>query len=163
MSAVLYSALLVATVRALQGSSIGGDGTQQGTARVMDAPFGRALVAVVGVAVLAYGVYELYDGYKAKFTRKLQLDGVAARQSKTVRNVSRFGIIARGLVWVLMGVFFVRSAIDYDPSESKGMGGALASLAEQPFGTILLAIVAAGLVAYAAYCFIEARYRRLEA
>ena len=37
---------------------------------------------------------------------------------------------------------------------------ALEALAAQPYGTVLLALAAAGLVAYAVYMAVEARYRR---
>ncbi|HSU83318.1 MAG TPA: DUF1206 domain-containing protein, partial [Thermoanaerobaculia bacterium] len=40
-------------------------------------------------------------------------------------------------------------------------GGALATLAAQPHGTILLALVAIGLIAFGAYSFLLARYGRI--
>jgi hypothetical protein len=42
----------------------------------------------------------------------------------------------------------------------RGLDGALETLAAQPYGTLLLALAAAGLVAYAVYMALEARYRR---
>jgi hypothetical protein len=52
----------------------------------------------------------------------------------------------------------LRAAIEYDPNEAIGLDGALAKLAEQPYGDFLLGVVAAGLLAFAAFCFIQARY-----
>jgi hypothetical protein len=49
----------------------------------------------------------------------------------------------------------------HDPSRARGLEGALDALASQPYGQWLLAFVAAGLACYGAYCFVEARYRRL--
>jgi uncharacterized membrane protein (DUF2068 family) len=48
-----------------------------------------------------------------------------------------------------------------NPSEARGLDGALAALAEQPFGPYLLALVAAGLAAYGVFALVEARYRRM--
>jgi hypothetical protein len=61
----------------------------------------------------------------------------------------------------MIGVFLGKAAIEYDPNEAVGIDGALLKLVEQPFGPVLLGLVAAGLIAYAAYCLVEARYREL--
>lgn len=165
ISGVLYAILLVATLRVLLGggSSGGGSSAEDWTGKLMSAPFGQALVAVVGLVILGYGVKEAYRGFKKKFVRKLALDGIAARKSKWVCEVSRYGLIARGFVFGVMGVFLLQAAISANPQEASGLGEALSRLASQPFGTILLAVVALGLVAYAAYALVEARYRRLGA
>ena len=34
-------------------------------------------------------------------------------------------------------------------------------LAQRPYGALLLGAVAVGLMAYALYCFVQARYRRI--
>jgi len=54
----------------------------------------------------------------------------------------------------------VRAALQRDPSETKGLGGALDVLASQAYGPWLLGFVAVGLIAYAVYCFSYVRYRR---
>jgi hypothetical protein len=64
-------------------------------------------------------------------------------------------------VFAIIGVFLGKAALEYDPSEAVGIDGALLKLVEQPFGQWLLGLVAAGLVAYAVYCLVEARYRRI--
>ena len=43
----------------------------------------------------------------------------------------------------------------------RGLGGALDTLAAQPFGTFILAAVALGLAAYGVYCWFNARYRQI--
>ena len=45
----------------------------------------------------------------------------------------------------------------------KGLDGALQTLAQQPYGKILLGIVALGLVAYAIYMIVQSRYRSFKA
>jgi hypothetical protein len=56
-------------------------------------------------------------------------------------------------------VFAVKAAVDYNPKDAVGLDGALQRLAHQSYGPALLALTAAGLVAYAIYCFVDARYR----
>jgi hypothetical protein len=71
------------------------------------------------------------------------------------------GHVARGVVFTIIGVFLGKAAIEYDPKEAVGIDGALLKLVEQPYGRVLLGLVAAGLVAYALYCLVEARYREI--
>ena len=71
------------------------------------------------------------------------------------------GHVARGAVFAVVGVFLAKAAIEYDPNEAVGIDGALLKVVEASYGTLLLALVAAGLIAYAVYCFVEARYRRI--
>jgi hypothetical protein len=122
------------------------------TARLMDLPFGRWLVLVAGLAVLGYGVYQL----RAKLSRQLHLT------SPAVIAVSRFGIAARGVVFLVIGGSIALAAWRHDPSEAHGTSGALRQIAE-PLGGWLLVIVGIGLVAYGAYAMINARYRRIAA
>lgn len=164
-SAVAHTALLAATVRLLTSGRSGGssNATRDWTARLMDAPFGQALVAVAGVIVLGFGAREVWKAYKRSFEKKLMLDGVAAKQSHRLTRICQFGVAARGAVFAIMGLFLLQAAIRHDPSEARGIGQTLSTIAEGPFGMILLGLVAAGLIAYAVYALVEARYRRMPA
>jgi hypothetical protein len=71
------------------------------------------------------------------------------------------GHLARALVFGLMGAFLVRAAWQYDAKETIGLDGALAKVLQQDYGDTLLGLVAAGLLAYGLYCFVEARYREV--
>lgn len=50
---------------------------------------------------------------------------------------------------------------EYDPQEAIGLDGALSKLAAESYGTLLLGTAAAGLLAYGAFCFVQARYRQI--
>ena len=60
----------------------------------------------------------------------------------------------------MIGAFLVMAGIRARPETARGLGGALASLAQQPFGPWLLGLVALGLIAYGIFALTEARYRR---
>jgi hypothetical protein len=85
--------------------------------------------------------------------------GGEERRWYTVLGV--IGHNARGVVFVLAGFFLARAAWQYDPKEAIGIDGALAKLAHQPYGHALLGLTAAGLLAYALFCLVQARYREL--
>ncbi len=77
------------------------------------------------------------------------------------RLVGTIGHLARMVVFVLVGVFLLKAAIEFDPKKAVGLDGALAKLAHQPYGSFPLGIVAAGLIAFAVYSATDARYRRI--
>ena len=71
------------------------------------------------------------------------------------------GYTARGVVFLLAGFFVVRAAWQFDPKEAVGLDGALARLAHAEYGMLLLGLAAAGLLAYALFSFVQARYRKV--
>jgi hypothetical protein len=64
-------------------------------------------------------------------------------------------------VFTLVGIFLVRAAYQYDPKEAVGLDGALSEILQADYGTLLLGLVAAGLVAFGIYSLAEARYREV--
>lgn len=86
----------------------------------------------------------------------------AAREAKPwVIWLSRFGYVATGVVYIILGFLAVQAALQYDPQEAGGLREALLTLAQQPLGPWLLGIVAVGLVAYGFYALALAQYRRV--
>ena len=65
------------------------------------------------------------------------------------------------VVFVLIGYFLVKTAIDYNPEEAITLDGALGKLAHASYGPIVLGVVAAGLISFGLYSFADARYRKL--
>ncbi len=70
-------------------------------------------------------------------------------------------MLARFVVFSLIGIFLVKAAYQYESKEAIGLDGALRKIVDASYGPVLLGIVAAGLVCYALFCFFEARYRRV--
>ena len=134
-----------------------GGGAEDWTAWLMSQPFGQWLVALVGLVVIGVAIAFLVQAVKASFMR--ELDARAHRPA--IRNICRYGILARAIVFAVIGIFLVIAAWQADPSEAKGLGAALRSLREQPYGPWLLGFVGLGLVAFAFYSFVAARYRRI--
>jgi hypothetical protein len=78
-----------------------------------------------------------------------------------MRRLGRFGVLARGLTFGIIGVFLVRAARHADPGEARNVGGALRFLQGQEHGALFLGVVALGLVSYGLFALFEARYRRI--
>jgi hypothetical protein len=165
VSGIAYGTLAIAAARIASGSQSaadsGGGGTQGMTANLMAQPFGRWLVALAGIAVIVSGLYQLKEGWQEKFRRRLNLDELPAELQRRVVQTGKMGLIARGSVFLMIGMFLLVAAWQADPTEARGLGGALATLAQQPYGPWLLGLVALGLVAFGIYSLVESRYRRI--
>lgn len=136
-----------------------GDGGSQGTADwLMSLPFGRWLVGGVGLVLIAAGVAHAIKGWKTKFDKYFDMP---ARKQSWAYPVCRFGLAVRGLVFVIIGGFFLLAAYQVNPEKAGGTAEMFTTLREQPFGPWLLAFVAIGLFAFGAYSVLEAVYRRV--
>ena len=165
LSGIAYAGVAVnAALLAFGNSSGGGGGSsskQDWTATVMQQPLGRWLVGIGGAIIIGIGFYRIYRAYKIKFRKKLNLSELDNKQEEWLVNISRFGIAARGVVFIMLGFFVVQAAHQSNPQQVKGLDGALYTLTQQPFGKVLLTLMALGLVAYAVYLLLQARYRRI--
>jgi hypothetical protein len=162
VSGVIYlaSAVLAVSLVTSSSTSTGGDEKAE-TAKVLDWPAGRWIVLAVGVGLLAEGAYNLYRAATRKFRERLKEHEMQGAVRPWAIGSGVLGHAARGVVFGLVGVFLAKAAIEYDPTEAIGIDGALLKVADASYGTLLLGLVAAGLVAYAVYCLVEARYRRI--
>jgi hypothetical protein len=164
LSGLAYAGLALTAVQLILGSSNAGNGqTQDWTARLMAQPFGPWLVGIIGTIIVGVGLYQFYQSYTANFREKLRRAEMSAAKETWVTRLGRFGLAARGVVFVIGGIFLIRAAMQTNPGAARGLGGALATLAQQPFGPWLLGVVAAGLIAYGIYMLALARYRRMMA
>jgi hypothetical protein len=158
----IYVGLVYTALKLLAGSGSHGSQnakTHHATAQVLSWPAGRWIVALAGFGVAAAG---LFNGYRA-VTRSFaeHWTGASAAAKRWGTRVGVVGLAARMVVFVLIGIFLVKAALDYNPKDAVGLDGALQRLASHSYGHVLLAIVAIGLVAYGAFCFVDARYRKV--
>ena len=162
-SAAIYSGLAVtaASLALGLGRHRGSqDGMQDWTAWLLSKPLGLWLVGLIGLGVMGGGIAFLLKAWKGDVTERLALDAAACRWAKPI---GRFGYAARGVAFLLIGGFFVAAAWHQASSEVKGLAGAFAALRAQPYGWVLLALVAAGHFAFGAFGLIQARFRRIDA
>jgi hypothetical protein len=163
LNGLFHAALAFSAGGLALGSGAGGGGSPDDwTARLLAQPFGRWLAVIVGAIIVGAGLYQFFKAYKADFRDELKLGAMSARAKTWTTRSGRLGYAARGVVFGVIGVFLVQAALQTDPGEAKGLGGALETLSRQPFGPYLLGTVALGLVAYGVFMFVVARYRRIE-
>lgn len=154
--AVLYAVLAVLAVRtATSGGSSGG---QQSAAGVFGWPAGRWLVALVGLVVIGVGVYLVHKGVSKRFLEEVDLGSAPPQTTRLVTRLGQVGFPAKGVALGVVGGLLVYAAVTFDPARAGGLDGALRTILSAPFGRVLLTLVAVGIAAFGAYCFVRARY-----
>lgn len=160
-SGVVYLGFFIVAVRILAGSS-GSSGTPKtATAGVFGWPAGTLIVGAAGVIMIGVGLYQGYRGISKDFLADSKTEEMSPRMKLWIGRVGTVGHVSRMIVFGLVGVFLVKAALDYNPKAAIGLDGALAKVAHQPYGPVLLGIVAVGLIAFAVYSISDARYRRI--
>ncbi|MGH2886919.1 MAG: DUF1206 domain-containing protein, partial [Solirubrobacteraceae bacterium] len=166
---IVYVGLFAVAVRILLGGSAGSGGSGGGgssspsraTAGVLGWPGGAVIVGIAGALFIVICLYQAYDALRGGFAEDVKLGEMSAQQRGAFMAAGRIGLIARSLVFGIVGYFLLRAAISYDPHDAVGVDGALARVHREPLGPVLLALVAAGLLVFACYSLFEARYRQL--
>jgi hypothetical protein len=144
-----------------KGSGQGGDSEQKTTAGVFEWPLGRYVVYAAGLAFAAAALFNAWRAVTCKFNKKLKTGEMSDAEEAAATGVGVLGHLARFVVFALIGAFLLRAAWQFDPKEARGLDGALLEVAQRSYGGLLLGAVAVGLLAYAAYCLVQARYRRI--
>lgn len=161
---LLYLAFFGTALSLALGSSNGGGGSaeeQDATARLLAWSFGRPLVAVVGLGIMAVGAWNGWTGITRRFEKELKRFEMSPAQCSVTVKLGVVGHIARMAAYLLSGGFVVRAAVRFDPNEGVGLDAALHELGASRWGVVMLALVAAGLIAFGAYQFLLARYRQV--
>lgn len=163
--AVIYTSLALTafSIVGLAGSGSGGGGgsEQQGSAFLLGLPGGRWIVGLVGLAVIAFGAKQVHKGVQQKFLGTLRTGEMSSSMRSAVEKLGTAAYVTKGAILVLLGWFFLQSAVTYDPAEAKGLDAALQEIAGQTWGQVVLTLVAVGLLAYGVFAFVESRYRRV--
>jgi hypothetical protein len=126
------------------------------TATLLEKPGGRILVVLIGVGVVVVGGYHVYKGAKKKF-----LEDLRGRPGTWATRAGRVGYVAKGVALAIVGFLFVAAGLHQQAKEAAGLDGALKSLRDEPFGVVLLVLMAVGFAAFGLYSFARAKYAKV--
>ena len=157
-SGLFHFALAVYAIGLVFGAAGGGGGgADSWTAKLMGAPFGIALVGIAGLIGLAAAAAQAKKAVREEYKQHVRVPASKGWIDPTIKA----GILARAVVFAIIGVFLIVAAFQADPDEARGVGGALSWLQGQAWGGISLFLIGAGLMAFAFYSFLQARYRTI--
>jgi Domain of Unknown Function (DUF1206) len=165
-SGCAYLAMCALAVSVLAGSSSqsssqSSSNPHKSAAGVLGWPGGQWLVGAAGAIFIGVALYQGYKGVSRKFLEEDKTEEMGPTTTRWFTRIGVVGYLARMVAFGLIGIFVVKAAIDYAPSKAVGLDGALQRLAHHSYGPYLLAVVAAGLIAFGVYSIADARYRRI--
>lgn len=162
VSGLVYCSLALSALGlAIGWSAAGGEdqAARDWTAWLLAKPFGRWLVGLAGVGVAGAGLAFAVKAWRGKVTRYLSCP---SDKEHWVVLLGRMGFAARAVVFLMIGGFVILAALRSSSSEVRGLGGALQSLQQQPYGWVLLSLTAIGLFAFGLFGLVQARYRHID-
>lgn len=159
---LIYGGLGLEAVRLWRGlGGSEGNTASAWTARIFEYPLGTVAIGITGVIVALYGASQVLDSVRDKRDAKLDLTCLSPDVREPLRQISRFGVGVRGVLIATLGGFLVKAAVTHDPGDAVGSRDSILWLGGMAEGRWLLAIIAAGLVAYAVDQAVHARCRRI--
>src|SRR5262249_13558513 len=95
-----------------------------------------------------------------EFKQRLELKQTERR---LLTAFGRFGFVVRSVVFTMIGMLLLSAALTTNSREAKGFAGALQVIQQQSYGSVLLGIIAAGLLAFGIYEVAQAAFGRIKA
>lgn len=145
----------------LIGAGDGGGGGGGWSSRLSSSDAGPWILGFAALCLAGYAIYNIMKGYNKKFLDEMRIHEMSLKTRRAVTRLGQVGLIARGIVLGIMAWFLLRAAMGSGTAQSAGLDDALAEIASQTYGTILLLIVALGLAAFGVYSMAMGYYRRI--
>jgi hypothetical protein len=159
---VVYLVFFAIAIRVLIGSAGNSSmETKHTAAGILGWPGGQLIVGIGGGVLIGVSLYQLYEAVSGRFAHEEKTQEMGANERRVFMSLGHVGLSARAIVFGLVGYFLVRTAIEFNPGKAVGVDGALGRLRAQPLGPWVLGLVAVGLITFAVFSLLEARFRRL--
>ena len=132
--------------------------SRERAAMLLDLPFGRWLLIAAGLAVFGIGVANVVKAWREDFSEYLDC---SVRMCRRVTPLARIGHVARGLAYLPLAGLVVVAGWHARAREVTSFGAALEAVERRPAGGWIIGLIALGFIAFGAFSFIEARFRRI--
>ncbi|MGV3640166.1 MAG: DUF1206 domain-containing protein [Adhaeribacter sp.] len=159
-SGLFYASLAFYAGKLAFGETSGGsqgDSRQSLARELLSQPFGQWLVGLLALGTMAFGLYQIYRALSGKYKKKIQACKLPAKHTNMLIRAGKVGYIARGVVWILIGYLFLKAALNANAQEAGGTEKAFRLIEQGTFGSVLLGIMALGLICYGVFMFVRAR------
>lgn len=132
--------------------------SQERASMLLDLPFGRWLLLAAGLTICGIGVANVVKAWREDFSEFLDCSVTMCRR---VTPLARAGHVARGLAYLPLAALVTLAGWQASASDVTSFGAALEAVERQTAGNWIVGLIALGLVAFGAFSFIEARFRRI--
>lgn len=162
-SALFYLSIPILVARMFLGfqPDSGEQIAQEAASAVIGFPFGWSIVLGTGLGFLAAGGFYIYRMLRGNFEGVFHCEQMTETQLKWCFAFGRLGCAARGAIFWVIGYYLIAAGWNVDPRQVEGQAGALQIIAQQPFGPMMLGVVALGLIAFGIFSLAELRFGRV--
>ncbi len=158
-AALTYGALALYTFSAARGAASSGD-EGGGIAQTLAGFVGsRWAATIIGAVLIGVAFAHFYKALKERYAPHF---AAGPDKMRFIHPIAKIGLIARGTVFGVAGFMLGLAAWRGNgDNDAPGSEDALQYIESLPGGIWLLAATGLGLIAFAAYSFLEAVYRRI--
>ncbi|MEG7336160.1 DUF1206 domain-containing protein [Bacillus sp. 0102A] len=160
-SAAVYASIAWKALRFVFDQGDGSTSEKTWSAYVLAQPFGQWLTGFTGGGFILFAIVQFVKGVRAAFMKEFDTSKMDKHMICIAKNTGRAGHIARAIIFSAIGYFLIKTAMTADPDDTRGFDGALAELAQQPHGKMLLSILAFGLILYGMYAIMKGIYQHM--
>lgn len=160
-SGLVHLGLGVGAIRIAFGfHQVGAERQARGwTAFGLSLPFGRWLVATVAIGTIAVALVMLVRAGVGQVDSRIDWQRMSPGARMLARAHGRLGMVARSLVYMVIGGFLLRAALESSAQQTRGVAGAFRAIRAEPWGWAVLAFIAIGFIANGVLEFVRVRYR----
>lgn len=159
-SGAAYATFAVLAISIVHDSTSDSPSPQELSQRFIEEPWGRAAIGVAGAVFVVMAAYQLFMAISRRFCDDSKVAEMGAVRTLFVL-AGVVGLLARAVVFGLIGFFALRGAIQLNADDAVGVDGALTRVLEREHGGAALTAVAVALVVFGAYSLMDARYRKI--
>ncbi len=152
---VAYSAVCIAL-----GSGEYDDTAEDLANELFEQPIGEWLIFLGGIAIATIGIFYVKGAFTGSYISEFDSSDIHHRLEKWTRYIGKIGVAARGIAFILTGIFFTEAAISGNSELAGGLQNAFRVLATKPFGWLWLGLIGVGLISYGLYMYVATGYRR---
>jgi hypothetical protein len=160
---LLHALIGFQAVRVYRGAPALNSGERKIAAEAFRWPLGDWVVVLAGLGLIAFGLQQMYAALSGRLEPNLKINSLRQESGEWALWISRFGVGARAVVFIMFGWFVVHAGWVRDSSEVPTTPVLMRILAAQPggLGHWTLGVMAVGLIAYGFYQIVHARYLRI--
>ena len=162
LSGLSYAGLaIVAGEYVITGTGTVEDPKMDLTAQLMHSAAGQVVAGILGAVIIGVGLFQFRGTYQAGFVDYIHTEPFGKWSQRMLTTLARLGLFSRGIVFVIIGGFTIAAAWHSNASELRGIGGVLRLMNRQPYGEVMIAVLALGLFAFGFFKLLESRYRHI--
>lgn len=162
LSGIAYLTLAIVAIKMVLdiSQSGGGNSNQKVASGILSQPMGQWMLGLLALILAGVGIYQIYYAWSEKYRQ--HVSSLPAESSEIMLKAGKAGYAARGIVWLIIAWMLLKASMQNNAAKAGDTSQAFRFLQEGTYGSILLGLISVGFIGYGVFCFVRARYERLD-